>query len=373
MKNKLCALVMAAFVTVQFSGCNPSPDKSTSKNDSINAGKLKVGFITVGPVSDWGYNYAHNQGRLYMEGAEPNKISTTIVENIPESAELERVMERMISEGTKLIFPTSYGYLEPALRVAAKHKDIIFMHCGGFKNSENLGTYFAYIHEPMYLSGIAAGRMTKTNKLGFVAAFPIPQVLRNINAFTLGVRSVNPKAKVHVVWTSNWYDPATEAQATTSLVNDGADVITMHQDSPLTVVQTAEKLGVMSVGYHADLHTFAPKGWITGAKWDWGKLYLTIAQSVIDGTWKTSQIRTGMASGDVALSEFGKNVPFAVQEEVKKAQAKIENGEYVVFQGPLTDRDGNLKIKKGQEVTFDVMESMNYFVDGVVGSIPEKK
>lgn len=369
-KFKLQATVVVLLTIVLFS-CNQKRPK-TGNSKTIEDNKLKVGFITVGPVSDWGYNYAHNEGRIFMEGALPNKIQTTIVENVPESGEVERVMERMISEGNKLIFPTSYGYLEPALRVAAKHPEVIFMHCGGYKNSENLGTYFAYIHEPMYLSGIAAGKMTKTNILGFVAAFPIPQVLRNINAFTLGVRSVNPVAQVHVIWTNYWSDPATEAESTKKLIAVGADVLAVHQDSPLTVMQTAEKAGVMCIGYHADLSDFAPNGWITGAKWNWGKLYLEIAKSVADGTWKTSQIRSGIASGYVGLSKFGKNVPSSVQQEVLDAEKKMINGEVTVFQGPLKDRDGNIKLKAGEKVTFEWMESMDYFVEGVVGSIPKK-
>jgi basic membrane protein A len=370
MKMSKLKLAVVALAGLLLFSCNDNGTKTVESKDP-GGEKLKVGFITVGPITDWGYNYAHNQARLYIDANASNDFQTTIAENVPESGEVERVMERMIADGNKLIFPTSYGYLEPALRVAAKHPDVIFMHCGGFKNSTNLGTYFAYIHEPMYLSGIAAGKMTKSNILGFVAAFPIPQVLRNINAFTLGARSVNPKVKVHVIWTSYWYDPPVEAQATQKLISAGADVVSMHQDSPLTVVQTAEKAGIMSVGYHADLHQFAPNGWITGARWNWGKLYFDIAKSVKDGTWKTSQIREGIASGYVALSDFGRNVPEPLKQEVLEAEKKMVNGELSVFQAPLKDRDGNIKLKVGDKVTFEWMESMNYFVEGVVGSIPK--
>ena len=340
--------------------CSCKNDKTT-QNDSNAKEKTKVGFITVGPVTDWGYNYSHNEAKIYMDNHGSDEFETQIIEKVPESAEVERVMERMIANGTKLIFPTSYGYLEPALRVAKKHKDVVFMHCGGFKISENLGTYFAYIHEPMYLSGMAAGRMTKTNKLGFVASFPIPQVLRNINAFTLGARATNPEIKVHVIWTSNWYDPATEAEATKNLVSIGADVVTCHQDSPLTVVQTAEKEGIMSVGYHADLKKWAPNGWITGAKWNWGELYLDMAKAVKNGAWKSEQIRKGMNSGYVGLSEFGENVPDEIQQEVMAMQARIISGEYEVFQGPLYDRDGTLTLEEGTEITFEWMEKNELF------------
>jgi len=348
----------------------PSPPNETAASSD---GRLKVGFVTVGPVSDWGYNYAHNQGRIFMEGAAPKDVQTSIVENVPESAEVERVMEKMIADGAKVIFPTSYGYLDPALRVAERHPDVIFMHCGGFKNAKNLGTYFAYIHEPMYIAGMVAGRMTKTNKMGFVAAHPIPQVVRNINAFTSGARSVNPKVTVHVVWTNNWYDPPTEAEAANSLIDLGADVLTMHQDSPLTVVQTAEKRGVYSIGYHADLHQFAPKGWLTGAMWDWGQLYLDIARSVKNGTWKSEQYRAGMESGAVKIASFGPAVPFDVQKQANDLRDKIVKGDFVVFGGPVKDRDGKERLVAGQKPDFDWMEKMNWFVPGVEGSISAAK
>lgn len=367
----LIVLLMTIALPFSHMSCK-SCDKETNDAQSDD-GRLKVGFITVGPVSDWGYNYAHNQGRIFMEGAAPKEFQTTIVENIPESAEVERVMEKMIAGGTTLIFPTSYGYLDPALRVAKRHSDVVFMHCGGYKNADNLGTYFAYIHEPMYVSGLVAGRMTKTNKMGFVAAHPIPQVLRNINAFTLGARSVNPKAVVHVVWTNNWYDPATEAEAAKGLIDLGVDVLTMHQDSPITVVQTAEKHGIFSVGYHADLHKFAPKGWLTGAMWDWGELYLQIGRSVRGGSWKTEQHRAGMESGAVKTAPFGTAVPFEVQKEALDLQKKIKDGTFVVFQGPVTDRDGTEQLASGVNPDFDWMEKMDWFVAGVEGAIPKKK
>ncbi len=339
------------------------------RDNGDSKGPLKVGFITVGPKDDWGYNYAHDQGRLEVDKNMGKEVETTIVEKIPEGAEVERVMERMIADGTKLIFPTSYGYLDPALRVAERHPEVVFMHCGGFKNSKNLGTYFAYIHEPMYVAGFVAGKTTKTNKMGFVAAHPIPQVLRNINAFALGARAANPKATVSVVWTNNWYDPAKEAEATNGLIDQGADVVSMHQDSPITVVQTAEKRGVYTVGYHADVSQFAPKGWLTGARWNWGPLYTQIAKSVQDGSWKTSQYRAGMDGGAVTVSSFGKAVPEDVRKEALALKDKIVAKEFVVFQGPLKDRDGIERMAAGKMPDFDWMEKMNWFVEGVQGTI----
>jgi len=335
---------------------------------------LKVGFITVGSVNDWGYNYAHDQGRRFMEAALPKQVETTIVENIPESAEVERVMEKMIANGTRLIFSTSYGYFDPALRVASRHPNVTFEQCGRIvpASSKNVGTYFAKQYQPMYISGVVAGRMTKKNNLGFIAAHPVPQVLQNINAFTLGVRSVNPKAKVHVVWTNSWSDAPTEAEAAKGLIELGADVLTMHLDSPITVVQTAEKYGVMTVGYHADLKKFAPKGWLTGEMWNWGPLYVKIAQSVKNDTWKAGNARYGMNDGYTKLSSFGPAVPDTVQKEALGLKKKIEQGNFVVFQGPLKDRDGKDRVASGKLPDADLIESMNWFVPGVEGNIAQK-
>lgn len=335
---------------------------------------LKVGFITVGPVTDWGYNYAHDQGRKFMETKEPKQIETSIVEKIPESAEVERVMEKMIANGTRLIFPTSYGYFEPTLRVAKRHPKVIFESAGRTvpDGVKNVGTYFAKQYEPMYIAGVVAGRMTKKNEMGFIAAHPVPQVLQNVNAFTLGVRSVNPKAKVHVIWTNNWSDPATEAEAAKGLIESGVDVLTMHLDSPITVVQTAEKYGIMTVGYHADLKKFAPKGWLTGEMWNWGPLYVNIADSVRNGTWKSTNARYGMNQGYAKLSSFGPSVPAKVQKEALGIKGQIEKGEFVVFQGPLKDRDGKELVAAGKRPDSNTIESMNWLVAGVEGPLPKK-
>lgn len=335
---------------------------------------LKVGFITVGPINDWGYNYAHNQGRLFLDKAQAGKVQTTIAENVPESAEVERVMEKMIAQGTRLIFSTSYGYYEPALRVAKRHKDVVFEQCGrdDTLNTKNLATYFAKQYEPMYVSGIVAGRMTKKNNIGFIAAHPVPQVLQNINAFTLGARSVNPKVKVRVVWTNKWSDAPTEAEATKGLIETGADVLAMHLDSPITVVQTAEKQGAYSIGYHANVSKFAPKGWLTGAMWNWGPLYVEIAKSVENKTWKPGNYRYPMKDGSVQLSPFGACVPKKVQDEALSAKKKIESGEYAVFQGPLKDRDGKELLKAGQKPDLNFVETMSWLAPGVEGTLPKK-
>lgn len=345
---------------------------ASSSASSVQA-PLKIGFITVGPKVDWGYNYAHDQGRIFMQAQMPKKIETEIAENIPENAEAERVMEKMIARGDKLIFSTSYGHYEPALRVAARHPNVIFEQCGRVdKGTKNLATYFAKQYEAVYIAGVVAGRMTKKNNIGFIAAHPVPQVLQNVNAFTLGAHSVNPKVKVHIVWTNSWSDPAVEAEVAKGLIETGADILTMHLDSPITVVQTAEKHGVYSVGYHADLHKFAPKGWLTGTMWNWGPLYVNIANSVVDHSWKPGNYRYSMKDSYVKLAPFGPSVPKAVQKEALALKERIEQGKYTVFQGPLKDRDSKQLLAAGQKPDLKFIENMNFLVPGVQGVLPKK-
>jgi basic membrane protein A and related proteins len=364
-KGKYFAVALVMLATIWFQAAPAAQEQEKP---------LNIGFITVGPVNDWGYNYAHNQGRLFLEHAMPQQVKTTIAENVPESAEVERVMEKMISKGATLIFPTSYGYYEPALKAGARHGNVVFEQCGRMDTtgSKNLATYFAKQYEPMYICGMVAGGTTQKNKLGFIAAHPVPQVLQNINAFALGARSVNPKVTVSVVWTNKWSDPPTEAEAAKSLIESGADVLAMHLDSPLTVVQTAEKHGAYSVGYHADLQKFAPKRWLTGTMWDWGPLYVNIAKSVKDHAWKPGNYRYGMKDGYVKLSSFGPAVSKSVKDQALTMKKQIESGKYAVFQGPLADRDGKRLLAAGQKPDLAFIESMNWLAPGIEGALPKK-
>ena len=310
-----------------------------------------------------------------MESSLPGQVQTNIVENIPESAEAERVLEKMISQGTRLVFSTSYGHFEPMLRVASRHPEIMFEQCGrnAPESSKNIATYFSKPYQPMYIAGVVAGRLTKKNSLGFIAAHPIPQVMQNVNAFTLGVHSVNAKAKVHVIWTNVWSDPAIEAEATKGLIDTGIDVIAMHIDSPVTVIQTAERNGIMSVGYHADLSRFAPHGWLTGQMWNWGPLYVKIAESAKNGTWKPGNSTFEMKDGYTKLAPFGKSVPLKVQQEALALSKDIKNGSLVVFKGPVHDRDGMERIARDKSPDVKALSTMNWFVSGVEGTLPEKK
>ena len=352
-------LISIAAAALMLSGCN-------KKKEPEAADDARIGFIYVGPRTDFGYNYAMDQGRLALE--KDLGAKTVFFENIPENAEVERVMERMIADGIKTIFATSYGYLDPALAVAAKHPEVKFFHGGGFKLAPNLGTFFADIDEVEYLSGMAAGAATKTGKLGFIAAHPIPQTLRNINAFTLGAQKVNPKATMTVVWTGSWSDPTKEAEAANTLADQGIDVLTMHVDGPITIAQIAEKRGIMVCGYHADASQFAPKGWVTGASWNWAPLMEKIVKSVRDSSWKSGHLRGKLKDGYVKLASFGPMVPESVKPAVDSVRKAFEGGANL-WSGPIDGQDGKPVLAKGDTLTMEKVESMSFLVKGVVGNI----
>jgi basic membrane protein A and related proteins len=336
-----------------------------------NAQAFKVGFLCVGSINDAGWNAAHNKGRLYLESKMSN-VKTTFAERIPENAEAERVLEKMIAQGNKLIFTTSYGFLEPALRVAARHPDVTFMQVNRFDTAKNLGTYFSHQYQPLYLAGVVAGKMTKTNKLGFLGAHPVPPLLQAANAFTLGARSVNPKVVTKVVWIGSWTDPPTEAEAMKGLVESGVDVIGHIQDNQNTILKTAESLGIYSVGCYNDAHELAPKGWLTGACLDWGPLYVKITKSVMDHTWKSGCLVTGMDGGYIKLAAFGNAVPAKLQKEVTALEQDIKSGKLVVFQAPLEDREGKQRLTAGQKPDIKWLTNMDFFVSGIEGSLPKK-
>ncbi|MEP7287399.1 MAG: BMP family ABC transporter substrate-binding protein [Chloroflexota bacterium] len=331
--------------------------------------KPKIGFLFVGPVDDFGYNYAGNQGRLCLEKLYPG--STVYAENVPENAEAERVMEKMIKDGATILFPTSYGHFDPAMRVAKKYPKVTFFHMGGPSTAPNLGTFFGDIWQMVYASGIAAGKMTKSGKLGYIVAFPIPQTLLNVNAFELGAKSVNPAATTTVVFTGSWCDPGKLAEASNSLVDQGIDVLTMHQDCPKPVLEVADRRGVFVVGYHADGSSVAPKAWITGSMWVWGPTMAKLTADAIAGTYKPEVLREGPKDGIVDLAPFGPSVPQDVQDIVNKAKADIIAGTLFPFTGPIKDQDGNIVIKDGEKPDTATLEQMDYLVEGVVGTIPK--
>jgi basic membrane protein A and related proteins len=371
----LAAMTAASLIVSACGGAPaPAPTSDPAAATAPGTGGTAIGFLFVGPGDDFGYNQAAYLGSEAIEKDFP-AYKALRAENVPENEEAERVMEQMIRDGAKIIFPTSYGHLDPALAVAERHPDVVFLHQGGLKTSENLGTYFGTIWEAVYLSGMAAGKMTKTNKLGYVVSIPIPQLLLNINAFTLGARSVNPEATTTVVFTGGWCDPGKQAEAANTLIASGVDVLTQHQDCTKTIIETAERNGVMSVGYHADASALAPNGWITGAIWNWGELYQKMVAEVDSGRWATSpykgKFRVGLADGVVALAPFGASVPADVQALVMQAKQDMIDGKLFAFTGPIKDQDGVLRIAEGAQPSIEDLETTDYLVEGVIGSIPK--
>jgi basic membrane protein A len=374
--EKLGLIASSLVVSLTLAACSStsSPASTAVSGGAAGTGGKAVGFIFVGAKDDYGYNQAAYIGSLGVEKAFPD-LKVLRSENVPETAEAERVMEEMIRNGAKIIFPTSYGHLDPALNVAKRHPDVLFYHQGGLKTAANLGTYFGTIWEPVYLAGIAAGKMSKSGKLGYIVSVPIPQVLLNVNAFELGAKSVNPSATTTVVFTGSWCDPAQQANAANSMIDQGIDVLSQHQDCTKTVIETAERRGALSVGYHAEASALAPKGWITGSIWNWSDLYVDMVKTGIAGTFKGSKYdgkyRGQLKDNVVQLTSYGSTVPDDVKKLVDKGEADLVAGTLNPFNGPVKDQKGAVKIEAGAKLELDKLEATDYFVEGVIGSIPK--
>ncbi len=325
---------------------------------------LQVGFVYVSPVGDAGWSYAHDQARLAVEAMDG--VKTSFVEAVAEGPDSERVMLNMARKGFDLIFATSFGYMDPMLKVAQQFPDTVFMHCSGFKTADNMGNYFGRMYQARYLSGMVAGAMTSSNTLGYVAAFPIPEVIRGINAFTLGAKAMNPDVTVRVVWTKTWYDPATEKEAAKSLLDVGADVIAQHQDSP-GPQEAAQEKGVYSIGYNTDMSQFAPKAHLTAPIWNWAPFYVETVSSVMDGTWQSASVWPGLAEGIVDLAPISEVVPQEIRDQVMAKKAAIIAGEEI-FVGPLLDQKGEERVAAGAAMTDEEMLGMTWFVQGVIGT-----
>jgi len=332
--------------------------------------RMKVAFVYVGPIGDGGWTWAHDQGRLALE--KNLNVETSYQESVPENAaDAERVIRDFAQKGNKVIFTTSFGYMDPTINVAKDFPNTVFIHISGYKTAANVGTGFGKIEEPRYVSGLIAGKMTKTNQLGYVAAFPIPEVIRGINAFTLGVRKSNPSARVKVVWTNTWFDPQKERAAGESLLDGGADVIAQHQDTP-GPQQAAEARGMYGVGYNSDMSKFAPKAVLTSPIWNWGIYYTQIVKAVQNRTWKSDQYWGGWKEGVVDLAPFGPMVPDDVKKMADDEIARFKSGQqtiFTIFTGPLKDQTGAERVPAGQSLSADdLLSKMDWFVEGVDGS-----
>ncbi len=333
------------------------------------ADKLKAGFIYVGPVGDHGWSYQHDQGRKAVEKALGDKVKTTWLEKVAEGPDAERALERMVRAGNKIIFATSFGYMETVLKVAKRHPEVKFEHATGYKRAKNVSTYSSRFYEGRYIIGRIAAKMSKKGMAGYIASFPIPEVVRGINAFLLGARSVNPDFRIKVVWVNSWYDPGKEADAAKVLISQGADIITQHTDSAAPMQVAAEK-GVYAFGQASDMIRFGPKTQLTAIIDNWGPYYVKRVKAVLDGTWKSTDTWGGLASGMVVMAPYT-NMPDDVKKMAQETEEAIRSGKLHPFTGPIYDQSGKLRVKKGETLDDGALLGMNWYVKGVDDKLPK--
>jgi simple sugar transport system substrate-binding protein len=329
---------------------------------ALAAEKLKVGFVYVGPVADFGYSYQHDLSRKALQEAMPDKVETTFLENVPE-ADSERSIEKLARSGASLIFTTSFGFMEPTLKVAKKFPKVKFEHATGYKRSDNVSTYSARFYEGRYVCGKIAGKLSKSGTVGYIASFPIPEVVSGINAFMLGAQSVNPNIKVKVVWVNTWFDPGKEAEAAKALLAQGADILTQHTDSAAPL-QEAEKQGKLAFGQSSDQYRFAPKAQLTSITDDWNGYVISEAKAVLDGTWKSHDTWGGIKDGMVVLAPFT-NMPDDVKAMAEETKKAIADGKLHPFQGPVYKQDGSVAVKEGEHAPDPMILGMNWYVKGI--------
>ena len=373
--KKILAMILSAVMitgTLALAGCNSSGAETTTT--AAPAAALKVGVLYISPKDDGGYSQAHAEGIAQAVSELGDKIQVMELENIndADAQATTTAIDNLVSEGCTLIFTTSYGYMEPTVAAAEKYPDVKFCHCSGYMTNEtNMDAYFGQIETARYLAGVVAGLSTKSNKLGYVAAFPIPEVIRGINAYTLGARSVNPDATVSVVWTNTWFGMDTEKAAAETLLSTGVDVMAQHQDSPAAIT-AAEKAGAFAIGYDLS-YAGAPKAYLTAPLWNWGTYYTHKIQQVLDGQWKIENYWGGMKEGVVKLDALSGLVSADAKAAVESIQAEAtDKGNAFVFAGPIKDQTGAEKVKAGESISYGDQMSMDWFVEGVIGEIPAK-
>jgi basic membrane protein A len=372
------AALTSVSLAVMTAGCGKkeepaaAPAASEAASAPSKAEPLKVAFAYVGPVGDAGWTYAHDSARKAVEAEFGDKIATTFVENVPESADAERVMRDLVGQGNKLIFGTTFGYMEPMLKVAADTPDVKFEHATGYKSAPNLRTYDSRTYEGAYLAGVIAGSMTKTNTLGVVGSIPIPEVIRNINSFTLGAQSVNPKVKTKVVWVNKWFDPPKEGEGAQSLMNGGADVLFQNTDSS-AVLQKAEEKGKFAFGWDSDMSKFGPNAHLASSVINWAPYYKKAIKDALDGTWATGGVWWGVKDGAIDLVSVSDKVPAEVKDKVEKVKAGLKDGSFVIWKGPIVGSDGKELLKKDEVADDNFLHGVNFYVKGVDGKVPSSK
>ena len=334
------------------------------------ADPLKAGFVYIGPTGDHGWTYAHDQGRKAMEAKFAGKVKTTFVENVPETADAERVIRDLASKGHKVIFATSFGYMNAMDKVAKQFPKTVFMHATGYKSGKNLGLYDVRTYEGAYMLGVVAGKMSKSGKLGVVGSIAIPEVVRNINAFTIGARSVNPKATTRVIWVNSWFDPGKEREAALALISQGADVLMQNTDSP-AVVQAAQEKGVFAFGWDSDMSKFGAKAQLAASILHWEVIYSQEIDKVLKNTWKPGDIWYGVKEGAVAIDNFGPSTPADVKKLAEERRDGLKSGKLHPFTGPLKDNTGKEMLAAGVVMSDVDLRKMTVYVEGVEGSVPK--
>jgi basic membrane protein A len=369
---------MGTLVLCAWLGCKkeappePPPAAAPAPAAAPVPAALKISFAYVGPVGDAGWTFAHDKARKAVEAEFGAKVATSFVENVPEAADAERVLRDMVAQGNKLIFGTTFGYMEPMLRVAADAKDVKFEHATGYKTGANLRTYDSRTYEGAYMAGVVAGGMTKSHVLGVVASIPIPEVIRNIDSFTLGAQSVDPKVETRVVWVNKWFDPPKEAEGAQALINDGADVLMQNTDSS-AVLQTAEKAGKHGFGWDSDMSKYGPHAHLGSAVIDWAPYYKKAVKDVLDGTWKTEQTWWGVKEGAIDLVSLSAAVPDAIKQKLDAVKKGLKEGTFVIWKGPVMDQSGKALLKAGETADDKFLHGINFYVKGVKGKPPAGK
>ena len=380
--NKRHALKLVALSAVTIAaliGCSkkeePKPAPAPAAAAPAAPAKpepLKIAFAYVGPVGDGGWTFAHDNGRKAIEKEFGDKVVTSFVEKVPESADAERVIRDMAAQGNKLIFGTTFGYMEPMLKVAADTKGVKFEHATGYKQAENMRTYDSRTYEGAYMAGVIAGGMTKSNTIGVVGSIPIPEVIRNINSFTLGAQSVNPKVKTKVVWVNEWFNPPKETEAAQSLLNAGADVLMQNTDSS-AVLQTAEKAGKYAFGWDSDMQAYAPNAHLGSAIINWGPYYIKAVQDTLDNKWTTGQTWWGVKEGAIDLVSISDKVPAELKAKVDTVKAGLKDGSFAIWKGPILGQDGKEVVKAGEVADDKFLGGVKFYVKGVEGKVPGDK
>ena len=382
--QKRSLLKLAALSTVAAAalvGCGkkeeaapaPAPASAPVAAAPAKAEPLKIAFAYIGPVGDGGWTFAHDNGRKAVEKEFGDKVVTSFVENVPESADAERVIRDMAAQGNKLIFGTTFGYMEPMLKVAADTKGVMLEHATGYKQAENMRTYDSRTYEGAYMAGVIAGKMTKSNTLGVVASVPIPEVLRNINSFTLGAQSSNPKVKTKVVWVNEWFNPPKETEAATSLINGGADILFQNTDSP-AVLKTAQEKGKRAFGWDSDMTAYGPKAHLASAVINWGPYYIKATKDALDGTWKGGTGSWwGHKEGTIDLVSIAEDVPAETKAKIDEIKAGLKAGTFSIWKGPIVGQDGKEILAKDAVADDKFLGGVNFYVKGVEGKVPGGK